>query len=387
MTTPLKTVVNRPIPPDNEKTPAFDPDHRSAALALLALLAAAATMAILYWARAVFIPIVLSLLISFALDPLVRVLMRIRLPRTIASALVVAALAGTIGYTVYGLADDAAAIVAAVPEAATKLRQTLRQEQGQEDSAIQQVQRAADELQRTADAAAGPSTAPRGVQRVQVEEPAIDIREYVMWGSAGAIAFGGEAVLIVFFVFFLLASGDLFKRKLVKIAGPSLQRRKVTVQILDEINAQIERFLLVLVAASVIVGIASWIAFRTVGLNQAVFWAVTAGAFNSIPYFGPVLVSFGTAIVAFLQFGTVSMAAYVAGLSLVITSIEGWVLMPVLARKVVRTNEIAVFVSLIFWTFVWGVWGTLLAVPMLVAVKAFCDHVDDLKPIGELLGE
>jgi predicted PurR-regulated permease PerM len=143
----------------------------------------------------------------------------------------------------------------------------------------------------------------------------------------------------------------------------------------------------VLVAASVIVGIASWIAFRTVGLNQAVFWAVAAGAFNSIPYFGPVLVSFGTAIVAFLQFGTVSMAAYVAGLSLVITSIEGWVLMPVLARKVVRTNEIAVFVSLIFWTFVWGVWGTLLAVPMLVAVKAFCDHVDDLKPIGELLGE
>src|SRR5688500_13400149 len=244
MTTPLKTVVNRPIPPDNEKTPAFDPDNRSAALAALALLAAAATMAILYWARAVFIPIVLSLLISFALDPLVRVLMRIRLPRTVASGLVVAALAGTIGYTVYGLADDAAAIVAAVPEAATKLRQTLRREQGQEDSANQQVQRAADELQRTADEAAGPSTAPRGVQRVQVEEPAIDIRQYVMWGSAGAIAFGGEAVLIVFFVFFLLASGDLFKRKLVKIAGPSLQRRKVTVQILDEINAQIERFLL-----------------------------------------------------------------------------------------------------------------------------------------------
>jgi len=384
MTTPLKTVVNRPIPPDNESTPAFDPDNRGAALAVLA---AAAAMAVLYWAQAVFIPIVLSILISFALEPLVRMLMRIRLPRALASAFVVAALAGTIGYTIYGLADDAAAIVAAVPEAATRLRQTLRREQGQEDSAIQQVQRAAEELQRTADEAAGPSTAPRGVQRVQVEEPAIDIREYLMWGSAGIVAFSGEAVLIVFFVFFLLSSGDLFKRKLVKIAGPSLQRRKVTVQILEEISAQIERFLLVLVLASVIVGVASWIAFRMVGLNQAVFWAVAAGAFNSIPYFGPVMVSVGTAIVAFLQFGTVSMAAYVAGLSLVITSIEGWVLMPMLARKVVRTNEIAVFISLIFWSFVWGVWGTLLAVPMLVAVKAFCDHVDDLKPIGELLGE
>jgi predicted PurR-regulated permease PerM len=383
MTTPPKS-VNRPVPPDNDDIPAFDPDGRSLALLVIA---GAAAMAVLYWARAIFIPIVLSILISYALEPLVRAMTRIRLPRAAASAVVVAALAGVIAFSVYGLADDASAVVAAVPEAATKLRQALRREQGQEDSAIQQVQRAAQELQRTADEAAGPSTAPRGVQRVQIEEPAIDVRQYVMWGSAGIIAFAGESILVVFFVFFLLASGDLFKRKLVKIAGPSLQRRKVTVQILDEINTQIERFLLVLAIAGVVVGVASWIVFRAVGLDQAVIWAIAAGAFNSIPYFGPVMVSAGAAIVAFLQFGTISMAAYVAGLSLVITSLEGWVLMPLLARKVVRTNEIAVFVSLIFWSFVWGVWGTLLAVPMLVVVKAFCDHIDDLKPFGELIGE
>jgi predicted PurR-regulated permease PerM len=353
----------------------------------LLVIAGAAAMALLYWAQAVFIPIVLSILISYALEPLVRGLTRVRVPRAVASGLTVAMLAGVIGYSTYSLSDDASNIVAAVPEAATRLRQVLRREQRDGDSAIQQVQRAAEELQRTADEAAGPSSAPRGVQRVQIEEPAIDIREYVMWGSAGVVAFAGEAVLIVFFVFFLLASGDLFKRKLVRIAGPSLQHRKITVQILDEINTQIERFLLVLVVASVVVGIASWTAFWAVGLEQAVFWAVAAGAFNSIPYFGPIIVSIGTAVVAFLQFGTVSMAATVAGLSLAITSLEGWVLMPMLARKVVRTNEIAVFVSLIFWSFVWGVWGTLLAVPMLVAVKAFCDHVDDLKPFGELLGE
>jgi predicted PurR-regulated permease PerM len=384
MKTPLTSVVNRPIPPDNVETPAFDPDGRSLALYVIA---GAAGMAILYWAQGVFIPIVLSILISYALEPLVRTLTHIRLPRVLASALAVAALAGAIGYTAYSISDDASNIVAAVPEAATKLRQALRREQGDADSAIQQVQRATEELQRTADEAAGPSTAPRGVQRVQIEEPAIDIREYVMWGSASVVGFAGEAVLIIFFVFFLLASGDLFKRKLVKIAGPSLQRRKVTVQILDEINSQIERFLLVLVIASVVVGVASWIAFRAVGLEQAVFWAVAAGAFNSIPYFGPVVVSIGTAVVAFLQFGTLSMAGTVAGLSLAITSLEGWVLMPMLARKVVRTNEIAVFIALIFWSFVWGVWGTLLAVPMLVAVKAYCDHIDDLKPFGELLGE
>ena len=343
-------------------------------------------MAVLYWARAVFIPIVLSVLISYALEPLVRALIRIRLPRIVASAAVVATLAGTLGYTVYTLSDDASAIVAGLPDVASRLRQALRRGQGP-DAAIKQVQRAAEELQRTADEAAGTSTAPRGVQRVQIVEPAIDVRQYVMWGSAGVAAFAGEALLIVFFVFFLLASGDLFKRKLVKIAGPSLQRRRVTIQILDDINAQIERFLLVLVLSGVVVGVVSWIAFYMVGLDQAFFWALAAGAFNSIPYFGPVIVSVGTAVVAFVQFGTLSMAALVAALALAITSIEGWLLMPLLARRVVRTNEIVVFVALIFWSFVWGVWGTLLAVPMLLVAKAFCDHIDDLKPIGELLGD
>jgi predicted PurR-regulated permease PerM len=382
MTTPLKHVVHRPPPPDDREAHATQTERNLA----LSVIAACAAMAVLYWARAVFIPIVLSILISYALSPIVRSLTRIRVPRVLASALVVALLTGGLGYTAYSLSDDASAIVAAMPEAATKLRQVVRREQG-EDGAIQQVQRAAEELQRTADEATGPNPAPRGVQRVQIEQPAIDIREYVMWGSAGVAAFAGEAMLIVFFVFFLLASGDLFKRKLVKIAGPSLERRKVTVEILDEINAQIERFLLVLAVTSVIVGVASWMAFTIIGLEQALFWAVAAGAFNTIPYFGPVIVSLGTGIGAFLQFGTLSMAATVAAVSLMITSIEGWLLMPVLARRVVRTNEIAVFVALIFWSFVWGVWGTLLAVPILVAVKAVCDKVDDLKPIGELLGE
>jgi len=383
MTTPLKHVVHRPPPPEDKETPALEMERRNFALYVIA---ACAAMAVLYWAQAVFIPIVLSVLISYALESLVRSLTRIRVPRVLASAVIVTLLTGALGYTGYALSDDAAAIVAAVPEAATKLRQALRREQG-EDGTIQQVQRAAEELQRTADEAAGTNPAPRGVQRVQIEEPAIDIREYVMWGSAGAAAFAGEAMLIVFFVFFLLASGDLFKRKLVKIAGPSLERRKVTVQILDEINAQIERFLLVLLLASVIVGAASWIAFAIIGLEQAAFWALAAGVFNTIPYFGPVIVSLGTAIVAFLQFGTLSMAATVGAVALAITSIEGWLIMPLLARRVVRTNEIAVFVALIFWSFVWGVWGTLLAVPILVSVKAICDNIDDLKPIGELLGE
>jgi predicted PurR-regulated permease PerM len=287
-------------------------------------------------------------------------------------------------YGAYSLADDAAAMVAEVPEAAARLRQTLRQGGS---GPIQQVQEAAAELQRTANEATGTTPAPRGVQRVQVEEPAFDVRAYLSWGSAGALAFAGQAVLVFFFVFFLLASGDLFKRKLVKIAGPSLAAKKVTVNVLDDINRQIERFLLIRVVTSVAVGVTTWIAFEWIGVNQAPLWGLAAGVFNSVPYFGPVIVATGTFVGALLQFDSVSMAGYVASVSLVITSLEGWLLTPWLTSRAAQTNEIAVFIGLIFWSFVWGIWGTLLAVPMLAVVKSVCDHVESLRPLGRVLAK
>jgi predicted PurR-regulated permease PerM len=372
-----------PAPADEQPTAKNDINVHSVALTVIA---AAVAMYVLHWAQEAFIPIVLSILISYALDPIVTTLMRARLPRPAAAAIVVTALTGLFGYTVYSVSDDATAIVAQLPEAAQKLRQVMRR-QGDDPGAIEQVQKAAEELQKTADEAAGPNPTPRDVTRVQIEEPTINVREYLTWGSASLIGFAGQATLVLFFVFFLLASGDLFKRKLVKLAGPSFEKKKITVQILDEINRQISRFLLVRVATSIVVGVATWIAFRMVGLEQAGFWAIAAGVFNSVPYFGPVIVGSGTAVIAFLQFGSIEMAAFVSGLSIVITGLEGWLLTPWLTSRTARTNEVAVFLGLIFWSFVWGIWGTLLAVPMLVAVKAYCDRIDDLKPVGELLGE
>jgi predicted PurR-regulated permease PerM len=369
--------------PEPQTTAPIDVKLRSVALVVIA---AAAAVALLHWASEVFIPIVLSVLISYALQPIVTLLMRARLPRVIAAALVMILFTGGVLYSAYALSDDAMAMVAAVPTAATKLRVAMRRN----DSApgtIAQVQKAANELQKTADEAGARNPVPAGVQRVQVEEPAIDVKAYLSWGSAGVLAFAGEAMLVVFFVFFLLASGDIMKRKLVKIAGPSFENKKITVQILNEIDDQIARFLLLRVVTSAVVGIATWLAFKWMGVHHAGLWGVAAGVLNSVPYFGPVLVAGATAIAAFLQFGTIAMTIYVSGVSVVITSLEGWLLTPWLTSRAARTNEVAMFIGLIFWSFVWGIWGTLLAVPMLVVVKAFCDRIEDLKPIGELLGE
>jgi predicted PurR-regulated permease PerM len=379
----IRTLVDHAAPGADAPAAKTDINVRSVALTVIAV---AATMYVLNWAQEAFIPIVLSILISYALEPVVSSMTRLRLPRPAGAAVVVLLVTGLLGYGVYSLSDDGAAIVAQLPEAAQKFRRIMERDAG-DPGAIEQVQQAAAELQSTADEATGSNPVPRGVTRVQIEEPTINVREYVSWGSASVVAFAGQAMLVFFFVFFLLASGDLFKRKLVKIAGPSLEKKRVTVQILDDINRQIARFLLVRVVTSVVVGLVTWIAFRLVGLEQAAFWAVAAGVFNSVPYFGPVIVAAGTALVAFLQFGTIAMAVYISSMSLVITSLEGWLLTPWLTSRTARTNEVAVFVGLIFWSFLWGIWGMLLAVPMMVAVKSYCDRIEDLKPIGELLGD
>jgi predicted PurR-regulated permease PerM len=358
-------------------------DVRSAALTVLAVLA---VVLVLQYAQAMLIPIVLGVLISYALEPPVAGLTRLRIPRPLAAAIVLIAVVGAGGRLLYGLRSEASAIVEQLPQAARRLRHTL--ESGPPTtSAIQQVQKAANELEKAATAAAPPPAEPSGVQRVQVETPPFNVGDYLVWGSLGLATALGQFVLVLFLVYFLLASGDLYRRKLVKIAGPSLTKKKITLQILDEIDRQIEAFLLVQVLTSTIVAVGTWIAFRWLGLEQAAVWGLAAGILNSIPYFGPVVVTGGTAVVALLQFGTIPMALLVGGVSLVITSLEGLLLTPYLTGRASRMNAVAVFVGLLFWGWVWNVWGLLLAVPMLMVIKAICDHVEDFKNVGELIGE
>lgn len=359
-------------------------DARSAALTVLAVLG---SILVLQYAQAMIIPIVLGVLISYALEPMVASLTRWRLPRPLAAAIVVIAVTSMGGLLLYSLRTQATDIVQKLPDGARRFRRLI--EGGRpaaKPTPIQQVQQAASELERAATPNAAPP-APAGVQRVQVESSPINVREYVMWGSLGVAAAAGQLVLILFLVFFLLSSGDMYRRKIVKIVGPSLTKKKVTLEILLEIDRQIEAFLMVQLFTSMVVAIVTWAAFRALGVEQAAFLGLLAGLFNSIPYFGPVIVSGGTAVIAFLQFGTIQQALLVSAVSLAITSLEGFLLTPWLTGRAARMNAVAIFVGLLFWGWVWNVWGMLLAVPMLMVIKAVCDHVEDLNGVGELLGE
>jgi len=360
-------------------------DVRSVALTIIAVLA---LILVLQYAQAMIIPIVLGILISYALGPVVTRLTAWRVPRPLAAAVVLLAVTAAGSTLLYQLRDQAETIVQNLPDAARRLRQSLEQGRRTEPTAMEKVQEAAAELEKAADAAAAsPPPRQRNVMRVQVEDPPIDVGRYVVWGSLGAAAAVGQLVLILFLAYFLLASGDLYKRKLVKIVGPSLTKKKITIQILEEITRQIESFLLVQLLTSLLVGVATWLAFRWIGLEQAGVWGLLAGVFNSIPYFGPVIVTAATGVIAFLQFGTLDMTLMACAAALAITTLEGMLLTPYLTSRAARMNAVAVFVGLIFWGWVWNVWGMLLAVPMLMVIKAVCDRVDDFKPVGELLGD
>ena len=169
--------------------------------------------------------------------------------------------------------------------------------------------------------------------------------------------------------------------------GPTLARKKVTVQVLNQIATQIEAFLMVQIFTSAVVGFATWLALWWIGLENAAVWGLCAGLLNSIPYFGPLIVTGALTVIAYVQFGTVPMALTVAAIALLITTLEGWILTPILMSRVAQINTVTIFAALLFWSWLWGIWGLLLAVPIMMAFKAVCDRVEDLQPLGKLLGD
>lgn len=364
------------------------PTPRTVALVVLVVLA---VLAVLRWASGFFIPLMLGLVFSYALSPLVDWLQRYRIPRALSAGVLILGILGGMGTAVYSLADDANELISTLPDAARKVRDSVakqQQKKKREETTLETVQKAATELQKAAEAAGGNTAAPpvRGVSRVIVEKPRFDLRDHLWSGTLGLASMLGQIVMVTFLTYFMLASGNTFRRKLVRIAGPGLAEKKLTVQALDEINAQMQRYLLVQLVASIGVGLATGICFAIIGLKHAAVWGVAAGILNLVPYVGSIAVTGAAAVVAFLQFGTLEMALVVGGSSLLINTVEGYLLVPLATSRASSMNPVAVFIGVLAWGWMWGVWGLLLGIPILMAVKAVCDRVDHLKPVGELLG-
>ena len=358
-------------------------DVRSFSLGLLALLASIYT---LHWAAAVFIPIMVGILSSYALSPVVDWFHARRVPRALSAAVLLMGIIGGVGALAYSLSDDASKLVEQLPAATQKLRSALRALPGAPRNTLTTMQQAASQLEQAAEETSRAVPTGPGVQRVQIVKPRFDIRNYVWDGSMGIVGMLGQLGTVSLITFFLMASGDSFRRKLVKLTGPTLSRKKITLQALNQINDQIQRYMLVQLFTSALVGGVTWLYFLAMGLEHAAVWGVAAGVLNLVPYIGSVVIAVGSALVAFLQFGSLEAVLLVSGGSLVIHAIVAFLLTPWLTSRANKMNPVAVFVGLLAWGWLWGLWGLLLGVPILVAIKAVCDRIDDLKPVGEFLG-
>jgi len=369
-------------PVDSGRTPV---DARGIALTVLAV---GAAIFLARYMQDVLIPFVLAGLVFYALDPLVDRLERLRVPRALGALLAIALVVAAVGLTLYRIQDDLVSVIEGLPEAAREIREKLAAAPDEPPTTLDKVQDAARELEETAAAATTPpAPTPTGVERVQIEEPAFRASEYVWWTSVGAAVLVTQAAFILFLAYFLLVYDDLFKRKLVENVGPRLAKKKLTVQILNDIAWQIERFLLVQILTCAVVGIVTGVALWWLGLNHPWVWGTAAGVLNIVPYFGPLVVTAALGVVAYLQFDTFNGAAGVMGIAFLITTIEGYWLTPALMGRVSEMNKIALFAGIVFWSWLWGVPGMLLAIPMMVVIKAVCDGVEDLQPIGRMLGE
>ncbi len=359
-------------------------DVRSFSLVVIASLAGLYT---LHWAQSVLVPIVVGILCSYGLSPVVDWLSRRGVPRALSAGLLVLGIVSGVGFGAYALSDDAVRVIESLPVAAQKLRDSLRNRPADAASPLAAVQKAANQLELAADDNKGAVPLARGVQRVQIEKPKFNIQDHVWTGTMGLLALLGQAAMVALITFFLMASGDTFRRKLVGLAGPTLGRRRMTLEAVNEVHDQIQRYMMVQLFTSTLVGVATWMCFLAVGLENAAVWGVAAAILNLIPYLGSVVVTAGSALLAFLQFGTLEMSMLVAGLSLLINSVEGFLLTPWLTSRAAKMNPVSVFVGVLAWGWLWGSWGLLLGVPILMVIKAICDRVDDFKAVGEFIGE
>jgi predicted PurR-regulated permease PerM len=349
----------------------------------LFVLATIAAVALLHAAPEFFVPVTIGVLVSYSLRPVVDWLAVRHIPRGLTAAVVLAVLVTGLGWSVVSLRHDATAIVDKLPEAARKLRRALNSDRAAHPGALARMHEAVKELDRAAaEATTGRPSAPAAPP-----QPALSaaLRDYALARSPTLAAFVVEALTVLLLAYFLLASGGAFRRNLLRIVGPSAHRHRVTQEILDEINAQIQRYMLLTVTANALIGITTWLVYAALGIEHAGVWGLAAGVLHFAPYIGPAVFAATGGIAGFLQTGSLAFGVAVAGASLAIAGVIGALLVTWMQSRISRMSAAAVFIALLFFGWLWGVWGLLLGAPLAAIAKAVCDRVDVLRPLGTLL--
>ncbi|HEX5963859.1 MAG TPA: AI-2E family transporter [Gemmatimonadales bacterium] len=355
---------------DAEEPPAAagHPDARHVSLVILALLGVLYT---LHFAAAFFLPIVLAVLLNLLLSPMVRFLRaHLRLPEPLGAGIVIVVLLGILVFGTYRLTPVASAWVARAPESLATLQrriQPLRRPVEKVTEAAEQVEQATDMDKKT--------------PQVEIKGPSLT--KQVFGGTTALLSAG---MVVIFLTYFLLASGELFLQKLVGVL-PQLKDKKTAVRIVRETELQISVYLVATTLINIGVGVVTGVVLGLLGMPNPVLWGVLAGVLNFVPYVGGLVNTVVLALAAFLSFEDTGQALMIPIAFTIINILEGNLITPWILGRRMRLNTVAVFIGLVFWWYLWGIPGAILAVPMMATLKIACDHIGFLAPLGEFLAE
>lgn len=362
----LPASVNAPLPAPLAMSRA---GAKSIALGGIFLLACFYTV---FLARGFFIPVTLAIVFKFLLSPLVRILNRLRLPWPVASAIVMVGGFAIVGGVFFELSGPISDWVKRVPEISSKLEHEFEHLR----EPVEKVTHATEQVQNIAGVAQGTSA----VQQVELKKPSL-----FNWFASRTYSFVFAFVEFTVLLFFLLASGDMFLLKLIRVL-PRFEDKKLAVQIARDIEDNISRYLLTVASINIGLGLAAALVFAVLGMPNPLLWGTLACVLNFVPYLGSLVTICITTIVAIAVFPTIGHAMLVPVCHLLLASTEGGLISPWIVGRRMTLNPVVIFLGVTLWSFLWGVVGALLAVPLLVMLKISCDHIEPLAPIGEFLG-
>jgi predicted PurR-regulated permease PerM len=331
------------------------------------IVATLAVLAALYFARTLFIPITVAGVLALVLAPIVRLLCKLGLPRALASALVVLAAGGLVAAVLTRFSTPAAEWFARLPEAMVRLRHTFREVVG----ALRNVQQVTEDVARLSP---GKETAD-----VVVQGP--DLTQIFLVNTGQLLTI---LVATAILLFFLLANGHLFLQKTVHIL-PTLDEKKRAVEIGRDVQAEVSHYLLTITLINLGLGGVTAAIMAAFGLPDPLLWGVMAATLNFVPYVGAIVTSIAILLAAVLTFSVPLEALFPPLAFVALTTLEGNIATPALVGRRLTLNPVIVFASLLFWGWLWGVAGLLIAVPLLVVFKILCDHIVPLQVVGEYL--
>jgi len=315
-------------------------------------------------------PLVLALILEAFFVPVVRALRRVRVPEPVGALVVVLGLVGIMGFAAYQLSTPAGEWMRLAP-------QSLRQVEAR----VKRLRKPMEQVTRTAEQ----------VEQVILMEPARTPGVEIRGPSLMAVLFGGTQAflvglaLVLVLLYFLLATGDLFLRKMVKVL-PTRDDKRRAVEIARDVERQVSAFLFISVMINVGLGVAVAVAMRLMGMPNASLWGVLAGFLNFVPYLGPLACTVIIGLAAMLTFEDTGRALAVPAVYFGVNFVESYLVTPLVMGRRLTLNPVVMLVSVMFWGWLWGALGGLLAVPLLVIIKCVCDRVQGLTAVGEFLG-